>query len=77
MVTHCLYSQTPWGPDCLLSKGFPLKSIVAVVVDNANFVAREEFEGLSSEEEDIAIAGRFKEDIEAYLESLVANPCHL
>ena len=48
-----------------------------MVVDDANFVAQEEFEGLSSEEEDIAIAGRFKEDIEAYLESLVANPCHL
>ena len=77
MVTHYLYPQTPWGPNFLLFKGFPLKSAGAVVVDDANFVAQEEFEGLSSEEEDIAIAGRFKKDIESYLESLVANPCHL
>ena len=53
-----------------------LKSLGAVVVNNADFIAQEEFDGLSREE-DIAMAGGFKEDIEAYLETLVENPRNL
>ena len=51
-----------------------LKSAGAVVVDNSDFGAQEEFGGLSREEKHTAMAGGFKEDIKAYLESLVENP---
>ena len=54
-----------------------LKSLGAMVVNNADFIAQEEFDGVSREEEDIAIAGGVKEDIEAYLETLVENPGNL
>ena len=47
------------------------------MVDNANFRAQEEFEGLSRDEKHTAMAGGFKEDIKAYLGSLVENPRNL
>lgn len=54
-----------------------LKSAGAVVVDNVEFKAQEEFDGLSRKEKFTAMAGAFKVDIEAYLETLVENPRNL
>ncbi len=54
-----------------------LKSAGAVVVDNVEFRAQNDFDGLSREEKLTAMAGGFKVDIKAYLETLVENPRNL